>query len=158
MPAGRVATAAVRSYRRIGDTPTCPAGLSPGQYTFSPLPDPFRRSRGRIKRPRPYGRSLRPSAVPLSDPLSIASRRPAINRHPALRSPDFPPRSILRTNAATAWPTSGINSTRFHKIRPNILPCIATQPLDRDKRLRRRRNDRLCLQRLFMRQHVHIKA
>jgi len=26
----------------------------------------------------------------LSVPLSVASRRPAVSRHPALRSPDFP--------------------------------------------------------------------
>jgi len=36
--------------------------------------------------------------------LSIASRRPAVSRHPALRSPDFPP--PLRRVAATARPTS----------------------------------------------------
>ena len=34
----------------------------------------------------------RPSAVMLSVPLSVASRRPAVSRHSALRSPDFPPR------------------------------------------------------------------
>ena len=33
-----------------------------------------------------------PSAVMLSVPLSVASRRPAVSRHPALCSPDFPPR------------------------------------------------------------------
>ena len=34
----------------------------------------------------------RPSAVLLSVPLSVAFPRPAVSRHPALRSPDFPPR------------------------------------------------------------------
>ena len=32
-----------------------------------------------------------PSAVMLSAPLSVASRRPAVSRHSALWSPDFPP-------------------------------------------------------------------
>ena len=34
----------------------------------------------------------RPSAVLLSVPLSVALPRPAVSRHSALRSPDFPPR------------------------------------------------------------------
>ena len=34
----------------------------------------------------------RPSAVLLSAPLSVALPRPAVSRHPALCSPDFPPR------------------------------------------------------------------
>jgi len=38
----------------------------------------------------------RPSAVMLSVPLSVASRRPAVSRHPALCSPDFPPRPKAR--------------------------------------------------------------
>ena len=38
----------------------------------------------------------RPSAVMLSVPLSVASRRPAVSRHPALCSPDFPPRVATR--------------------------------------------------------------
>ena len=37
-----------------------------------------------------------PSAVMLSVPLSVASRRPAVSRHPALCSPDFPPRPKAR--------------------------------------------------------------
>ena len=37
-----------------------------------------------------------PSAVMLSVPLSVASRRPAVSRHPALCSPDFPPRPRAR--------------------------------------------------------------
>lgn len=44
-----------------------------------------------------------PSAVMLSVPLSVASRRPAVSRHPALCSPDFPPRP---KGAATVWPTA----------------------------------------------------
>ena len=32
----------------------------------------------------------------LSVPLSVASRRPAVSRHPALCSPDFPPRPKAR--------------------------------------------------------------
>lgn len=39
---------------------------------------------------------LQPSAVMLSVPLSVASRRPAVSRHPALCSPDFPPRPKAR--------------------------------------------------------------
>ena len=35
----------------------------------------------------------RPSAVLLSVPLSVALPRPAVSRHSALRSPDFPPRT-----------------------------------------------------------------
>ena len=35
-----------------------------------------------------------PSAVLLSVPLSVALLRPAVSRHSALRSPDFPPRSL----------------------------------------------------------------
>lgn len=38
----------------------------------------------------------RPLAVMLSVPLSVASRRPAVSRHPALCSPDFPPRPKAR--------------------------------------------------------------
>ena len=44
--------------------------------TISPLPDP--------------GLIIRAIGGILSVALSIASRRPAVNRHPALRSPDFP--------------------------------------------------------------------
>lgn len=43
--------------------------------TFSPLPDPL----------------AGPSAVQLSVALSVGSRRPAVSRHSALWSPDFPP-------------------------------------------------------------------
>jgi len=46
----------------------------------------------------------------LSVPLSIASRRPAVSRHPALRSPDFPLRD-RNHHAATAQPAS-----RAHRI------------------------------------------
>ncbi len=45
----------------------------------------------------------------LSVALSVASRRPAVNRHPALRGPDFPPRAM---RAATAWRTSAADYTR----------------------------------------------
>ena len=44
--------------------------------TFSPLPDPLRAIGGVF-----------------SVPLSIALRRPAVSRHPALWSPDFPLRA-----------------------------------------------------------------
>lgn len=44
----------------------------------------------------PCGRTGRPSAVLLSVPLSVASRRLAVSQHPALWSPDFPPRASTR--------------------------------------------------------------
>ena len=59
-----------------------------GSYpTFSTLPDPLRAIGGIF-----------------SVPLSIASRRPAVSRHPALWSPDFPLATakirVTRTSAA----------------------------------------------------------
>ena len=68
LPTPDVAAGAVRSYR-----------------TFSPLPDP-------VRRVRPRGRTVRQRAIGgvLSVALSVASRRPAVSRHPALWSPDFP--------------------------------------------------------------------
>jgi len=40
--------------------------------------------------------------------LSIASRRPAVSRHPALRSPDFPPRPCGRGDCLASF---GVEST-----------------------------------------------
>jgi len=45
----------------------------------------------------------------LSVALSVASRRPAVSRHPALRGPDFPPHTLRCT--ATAWRTSRADYT-----------------------------------------------
>ncbi len=59
----------------------------------------------------------RPSAVLLSVPLSVASRRPAVSRHSALRSPDFPPRRM--TCAATVCPT--VVRGQCNRIRPQGL-------------------------------------
>ena len=62
-----------------------------GTRTVSPSPDPMpfslRERDFAASRPR-----SRTSAIGrlFSVPLSIASRRPVVNRHPALRSPDFP--------------------------------------------------------------------
>jgi len=67
LPTPGVAAGAVRSYR-----------------TISPLPDPARDA-------RPCGRGVRQAiGGVLSVALSVASRRPAVSRHPALWSPDFP--------------------------------------------------------------------
>ena len=35
--------------------------------------------------------------------LSIASRRPVVNRHPALWSPDFPPRTCVRGDCLASF-------------------------------------------------------
>ena len=45
-----------------------------------------------------------PSAVMLSAPLSVASRRPAVSRHSALWSPDFPPcMYIMHSDCLVCW-------------------------------------------------------
>jgi len=49
-------------------------------------------------------RSLRPGGL-FSVALSVASLRLAVNQHPALWSPDFPPPSRFPAPAATIWRT-----------------------------------------------------
>ncbi len=79
-----------------------------GSYpTVSPSPDPP------PLRARPLALPLQQRASQaigrlFSVPLSIASRRPAVSRHPALRSPDFPLRS-RQHHAATARPASPVH-------------------------------------------------
>src|SRR3954471_16364143 len=59
--------------------------------TVSPSPDPTPGVESNLA--IPFGR--RPLADYFSVALSIASRRPVVNRHPALRSPDFPLRKRI---------------------------------------------------------------
>ena len=55
----------------------------------------------------------RPSAVLLSVPLSVALPRPAVSRHSALRSPDFPPRTPCGgTRRLSVRPVCGADYSR----------------------------------------------
>jgi hypothetical protein len=64
--------------------------------TISPLPDPLRAIGGM-----------------LSVALSIASRRPVVNRHPALRSPDFPLRNLKsRSDCLSSFTGGNYNTSR----------------------------------------------
>ena len=49
------------------------------------------------------GKPNGPSAVQLSVALSMASRPPVVNRHPALRSPDFPLRGFPRSDCLASF-------------------------------------------------------
>ena len=67
-----------------------------GAHTVSPSPDPtsFSLQERDFATLRPQSRASAIGSL-FSVPLSIASRRPAVNRHPALRSPDFPLRKRI---------------------------------------------------------------
>ena len=70
--------------------------------TVSPLPVPLKSKLFKMDSVlRQRSPSHRRSALLL---LSVASRRPAVSRHPALRGPDFPPRT---TRCAATGRTSG---------------------------------------------------
>jgi hypothetical protein len=60
-----------------------------GTRTVSPSPDPTPFSLRDLAASRPRSRAAAIGRL-FSVALSIASRRPVVNRHPALRSPDFP--------------------------------------------------------------------
>jgi hypothetical protein len=51
--------------------------------------------------------------------LSIASRRPVVNRHPALRSPDFPPRKRIAQRLPGQLPLPILRATQVAPV-----PCI----------------------------------
>lgn len=102
--AGPVTSPAVGSYParpsprpRSRKTPT---------RTVSPLPDPSHTTLTLAD-----ARATTAIGGLFSVALSVASRRPAVSRHPALRGPDFPPRTSLR--AATAWRTSVADYTHL---------------------------------------------
>ena len=92
---------------------TVPPGVGPGRGEL--LPHPFTLT-WRLTPSADY--SLLPAITRRDEPdsdthhccpllpagLSVTSRCPVVNRHPALRSPDFPPRTSRY--AATAWATS----------------------------------------------------
>ena len=61
----------------------------------------------------------------LSVPLSVASRRPAVSRHPALRSPDFPLRSTKPT--ATAQPASRRHDSGSERRDERVAPQARDQ-------------------------------
>ena len=67
-----------------------------GAHTVSPSPDPtsFSLQERDFAALRPQSRTSAIGRL-FSVALSIASRRPAVNRHPALRSPDFPLRKRI---------------------------------------------------------------
>ena len=89
LPPPDVTAGGVRSYRRRAsprrpDILRCPALFHPCPESVEALP--FVRRTCRASRMRPAADSWRY----LSVALSVALRRPAVSRHPALRCPDFP--------------------------------------------------------------------
>ena len=79
---------------------------------------------GRCALAAPFQPCLCPKAIGglLSAALSIALRRPAVSRHPALRSPDFPLRLAQR-------PPSPLDFT-YRTVYPTALPIASTSPDD----------------------------
>ena len=60
--------------------------------------------------------------------LSVASRRPAVNRHPALRSPDFPLRATRTQRLSGRLPTSSVARSSSPRRRPDFS-CDITSPV-----------------------------
>ncbi len=82
----------------------CPCGHR-RYFSVAPQEKPYGKSSPAPKdrKQLPAGRFTRGIAVAI---LSMASRPPAVSRHPALRSPDFPLSGNPRT--AAAWPASAL--------------------------------------------------
>jgi len=98
LPCRSIAELAVRSYR-----------------TISPLPDPHRTCRHSHRR---Y----------LSVALSVGSRRPAVNWHTALRSPDFPPPHGASTGSGGCLADSRAHHTPLLHQRSGGSQNLALQP------------------------------
>ncbi len=81
------------------------------------VPSVLPRTRWALTPPFHHRRRQRRLGRLFSVPLSVASRRPAVSRHPALRSPDFPPGKQVPRRL------SG-------QLRPSILPPVDTQRMD----------------------------
>ena len=93
-PAAHVAMRAVRSYRTFSPLPRThrPSSRGQGAAQGRDLPLTSMRDFAPLRRQS----QVRTLGCVFSVALSVASRRPVVNRHPALWSPDFP----LRTHDA----------------------------------------------------------
>ena len=79
-----IASAAVRSYRTISTLPAAP--LTRFDFRANTQTSSFRTLACVLS----HERQFRDIGGIFSVALSVASRRPAVSRHPTLRSPDFP--------------------------------------------------------------------